>query len=262
MFHLCANPHPHGSHPTQSAADPNLNSHPASERPALAWRRQRCQVGCGFKEQVVPLHPALICPFTQSQTYLFLALLPGLLDPYCRPRPAAHQAPMHFGTSSPNLWWRRGAALLLHRATGASQVLCGSLQPANPCPARAGGNRFPCLVTGVSNLTLSLTESPQSAVSAGHQLTLTFYCRWHSFLASCASCLLSATTQEDLRLTPLPSALDNALEVQERPPGPNVSPVRVARSQSQMTFSCWWNNHIALQMNAFPISLGLLRLSF
>lgn len=44
-------------------------------------------------------------------------------------------------------------------------------------------DRFPCLVTGVSNLKLSLTEALQPAVSAEHQPTLTFSCRWHSPLA-------------------------------------------------------------------------------
>lgn len=250
MLRLCAHPHAHGSHPAQNTAHLNLNSHPVSEKPALARRRQ--MPGGMWIQRGGPSPSASICPFTQSQTYLFLALLPGLLDPYCRGRLAAYQAPKHFGTSSPNLWWRRGAVLLLHRATGASQVLRGSLQLATPCPACAGGNRFPCLVTGASCLTLSLTEAPQSAVSAGHQLTLTFSYRWHFSLASCTLCLLSTTAQEDLRLTPLPSPLDTTLEVQQRPLGTNVSPVHVAWSQSQMSFSCWWNNLIALQITPLP----------
>lgn len=145
VLHLCVQPDAHGSHPSQNAARPHLNSHPASGRPELAQGRQRCQAGFGFKEGVVPLQPASIHSLTQSQSYFSLAVLPGLLDPSCWPHPAAHEAPTHSDTSSPSLWWRlsqlRGAALLLRWATRASQVLCGSLLRANPCTTRAGGRQ-------------------------------------------------------------------------------------------------------------------------
>lgn len=44
-------------------------------------------------------------------------------------------------------------------------------------------DRFPSLVTGVSNLQLSLCEALQPAASAEHQPTLNFSCWWRSPLA-------------------------------------------------------------------------------
>lgn len=262
-------PDARGSYSTRSTTCSYLNAHPVSRRPVLSRARQGCHLGFEFKEQVIPLQPASGCPFTQRQNYLFLALPLGLLDL------TATLTQQHI----------RHPCILAQAAQASDQGPCShAVQPSSsaelPGPAKYSvaasymqilasrvqeEDRLPSLVTGVSNLKLSLSEAQQLAISSEHKPALTslpvaFPLSSQAYFAfhPCSSW----QHKEDRRLTTQLSPLGTALEMQQRLLEPSVSPLHVAECQSWMNFSCWWNNLIALQRNAFVIFLGLFLLSF